>query len=71
MRKIAYIIIGVLLIALWAIAEQHRRVEVARGEWKTEWLLSEGLTDMTYPKHCIYCDYIKPLIGKYHEQEKE
>ena len=67
MKKIVLIIIGALLLALYAIVEQHRQVDIARGEWKTEWLLSEGLTDKEYPDFCFYCDYIKPLIQKYYE----
>ena len=69
MKKL-YITVGILLIAFFAVVEQHRQVEAARGEWKTEWLLSEGQTNAKYPENCIYCDYIKPLIGKHHGQEK-
>lgn len=69
MKKVVLIITGVLLIALYTIAEQHRQVDVARGEWKTEWLLSNGLTNIEYPDFCFYCDYIKPLFGERHEQD--
>lgn len=69
MKKVVLIITSVLLIALYTIAEQHRQVDVARGEWKTEWLLSKGLTNVEYPDFCFYCDYIKPLFLKLHEQD--
>ncbi len=70
MKKIVFITVS-LIVALFAIAEQHRQVDIARKEWKTEWLMSEGLTDKEYPEHCFYCDCIEPLIKKYHGQEKK
>ena len=63
MRKVIYFIIAVILITAYGIAEQHQSIDAARAEWKTEWLISNGLTDMEPPGTCIYCDYIKPLIS--------
>lgn len=69
MKKLILISTGILMIALYAIAEQHRQVDVARGEWKTEWLLSNGLTNIEHPDFCFYCDYLRPLFQKSHKQE--
>lgn len=71
MKKIVLWTVGIIVVTAIGIAEQHYWINNARGEWKTEWLLSEGLTDMKYPELCFYCDYIKPLISKLHEQEKK
>jgi len=34
MKKL-YLTVGILLIAFFAVVEQHRQVEATRGEWKT------------------------------------
>ena len=68
MKKVALIVTGVLMLVLYAIAEQHQTIEKEWGKWK------ELTLDGAHPKKpntCIYCDYIKPLVDKYYGQEKK
>ncbi len=61
MKIVFYIILTVFLL-LYAIDENHQRVEVARGKWKTEMLTRNGYPPIDEPGFCFYCTYIKPLI---------
>ncbi len=67
MSKIGKVVICIfctLLFLLYIIAENHQRVEVARGKWKTEMLTRNGYPPIEEPGFCFYCTYIKPLIEK-------
>ena len=66
MKKLILISTGVLLIALYAIAEQHQRIDAEWGEWKE--LTLDG-ANPPKPGICIYCMYIKPFFQKSHEQD--
>ena len=64
MKKVVLIITGVLLIALYAMDKQHKRIEAEWGEWKE--LTLDGAKPQK-PGVCSYCDYIKPLFQKSHK----
>ena len=66
MKRIILWSIAVLFIIAYIIAENHRRVENQWGVWKEQTL------DGAKPKKpgiCFYCDFIKPLFLKRHEQD--
>jgi len=66
MKKFILISICVMLLALYAIDEQHQRIDAEWGVWKE--LTLDGAKPEK-PGTCIYCEYIKPFFQKYQKEK--